>query len=68
MILQSLIFGAKSMEEDVKLQDYNILPSSTIIFEHEASGRITSTKKFKGCRGSVRIYYSQRNKIESREI
>jgi len=32
MLLQRLIFGGKSIQEDVMLQDYNILMSSTIYY------------------------------------
>jgi len=51
MILQSLIFGAKSMEEDVKLQDYNILPSSTIILNMKLQGGSPQPRNSKGVGG-----------------
>lgn len=38
MLLHSLIFRGKSMQEDVMLQDYNILPSSTIILNLRLRG------------------------------
>ena len=38
MLLQSLMFRGKSMQEDVMLQDYNILPSSTIILNLRLRG------------------------------
>lgn len=51
MILQSLIFGGKSMQDDVMLQYYNILLSSTIILNMRLRGGSPRTRNSKGIGG-----------------
>ena len=53
MLLQSLIFKGKSMQEDVMLEDYNILPSCTIILNLRLRGGYPqTTRNSKGAGGA----------------
>jgi len=52
MLLQRLIFGGKSMQEYLIIQDYNILPSCTIILNLRLRGGYPETRNSKGVVGA----------------